>query len=398
MRTRRMMLAAATALALSGALAGMAPAASANDGHNGRRDGHNGRRDGHNGRRDGHNGRRDRHRDQSVVRPGQSIQAAIDAAQPGDTIIVRPGVYRESLDIGANGIRLIGFHAVLEPGATPGNSLCNQPDPSDPTAPVPETGICVHGQIDPATGDVLQTVDNVVVAGFTVNGFTGDGTFVYGGRNFSAFNDEFSHNGGYGIFALRSENDNFVGNLSHDNGDAGFYVGESPDANVVIEHNVSWRNTGEGLLFRDSLGGHVSDNVFTGNCFGVSAFNTGVPGPGGSVRISDNWIVANNKACPGTDGPALSGIGLGIAGDSNVVVRHNVIINNNPSGPSDVPTGGIVLVDTTAFGGATPDNNTIVGNFLHGNVPNDIFSDGSGTGNVFKRNRCDTSDPAGLCT
>jgi Right handed beta helix region len=372
-----MMLVAATALALSGALAGMAPAASANDGHN---------------------GRRDRHRDQSVVWPGQSIQAAIDAAQPGDTIIVRPGVYHESLEIAANGIRLIGFHAVLEPGATPGGSLCNQPDPTAPTAPTTETGICVHGQINTDTGDVIQTVDNVVIAGFRVNGFTGDGTFVYGGHNFSAFNDEFSHNGGYGIFALHSENVTYIGNLSHDNGDAGFYVGESPNANVDIEHDVSWRNKGEGLLFRDSLGGHVSDNAFTENCVGMLALNTGVPGPGGSVLISDNWIVANNKACPAAEGPPLSGIGLGIAGDTNVVVRHNVINNNNPgSSPSGFPTGGIVIIDTTGLGGSTPDNNTFVGNHLHGNVTNDIFSDGSGTGNVFKRNRCDTSDPAGLC-
>ncbi len=378
MRTRWMMLVAATTLALSGALAGMAPAASANDGHD---------------------GRHDRHRDQTVVWPGQSIQAAIDAAQPGDTIIVRPGVYRGSLEIATNGIHLLGFHAVIVPAATPGGSLCNQPDPSDPTAPVTETGICVHGQVDDATGDVLKTVDNVVVAGFRVNGFSGDGTFVYGGHNFTAFNDEFSHNGGYGIFALHSEYDNYIGNLAHDNGDAGFYVGESPKANVVIEHNASWRNKGEGLLFRDAVGGHVSGNSFTGNCIGVLALNDGGAGPGpfGNVRITDNWIVANNNACPAEDEgpPPLSGLGLGIAGDSNVVVRHNVINNNVPSGPTGVPSGGIALL---AFDpSAPPTNNTIVGNHLHGNVDNDIFSDGSGTGNVFKFNRCNTSDPAGLC-
>jgi hypothetical protein len=30
-----------------------------------------------------------------IVRPGQSIQAAVDAASPGDTILVEPGSYAE---------------------------------------------------------------------------------------------------------------------------------------------------------------------------------------------------------------------------------------------------------------------------------------------------------------
>ena len=49
-----------------------------------------------------------------IVKPGQSIQAAIDRAAPGTTIRVKPGVYREvqnptnGLNIPKSGIRLIG--------------------------------------------------------------------------------------------------------------------------------------------------------------------------------------------------------------------------------------------------------------------------------------------------
>ena len=43
----------------------------------------------------------------SVVGPGESIQKAIYAADPGDTIVVR-GVHREDVVIRKNGIKLRG--------------------------------------------------------------------------------------------------------------------------------------------------------------------------------------------------------------------------------------------------------------------------------------------------
>jgi pectin methylesterase-like acyl-CoA thioesterase len=57
------------------------------------------------------------------VFPGHSIQAAIDAASPGDTILVEPGVYKETnngrygLRISTPNLRLIGrsFRAVATP-------------------------------------------------------------------------------------------------------------------------------------------------------------------------------------------------------------------------------------------------------------------------------------------
>src|SRR5215216_4308541 len=48
----------------------------------------------------------------SVVGPGESIQKAINAADPGDTIVVR-GVHREDVVIRKNGIKLRGDDAVI---------------------------------------------------------------------------------------------------------------------------------------------------------------------------------------------------------------------------------------------------------------------------------------------
>src|SRR6476660_4372130 len=41
-----------------------------------------------------------------LVHPGDSIQAAVDAASPGDTIMVGTGTYRESVKIQTDGLTL----------------------------------------------------------------------------------------------------------------------------------------------------------------------------------------------------------------------------------------------------------------------------------------------------
>src|SRR5438477_583042 len=60
------------------------------------------------------------------VRQGQSIQAAVDSAHPGDVIVVHPGTYRENVDVDKNDITLRGSGAssqgtVLLPPKNPPN-------------------------------------------------------------------------------------------------------------------------------------------------------------------------------------------------------------------------------------------------------------------------------------
>lgn len=50
------------------------------------------------------------------VEPGQSIQAAITSARPGDQITVTEGSYTEQLTISKDGIKLVGHKgAILTP-------------------------------------------------------------------------------------------------------------------------------------------------------------------------------------------------------------------------------------------------------------------------------------------
>jgi hypothetical protein len=64
--------------------------------------------------------------DSSVVGPGESIQKAINAADPGDTIVVR-GVHHEDVVLRKNGIKLRGDDAVIEaPAKAKADSPCSK--------------------------------------------------------------------------------------------------------------------------------------------------------------------------------------------------------------------------------------------------------------------------------
>ena len=55
------------------------------------------------------------------------------------------------------------------------------------------------------------------------------------------------------------------------------------------------------------------------------------------------------------------------------------------------------MFSTVEFGGAEPTDNRVSDNTVRDNEPADIVYDGSGSGNEFDDNRCDTSQPEDLC-
>src|SRR5215207_3020429 len=71
----------------------------------------------------------------SVVGPGESIQKAIKAADPGDTIVVR-GIHHEDVAIRKDGIKLRGGDdAVIEP-------------PAEADSPCAPEAICILGDMN----------------------------------------------------------------------------------------------------------------------------------------------------------------------------------------------------------------------------------------------------------
>ena len=324
-----------------------------------------------------------------TVGPGRSIQAAIDRAHPGDTIVVKPGTYRENLTIQKNNITLHGSGGfgggtqLLLP-TTPHPSICTEGDDVQ--------GICVAGIFD-RNFNLIRRTWNVRVTGIHVHGF-GSGIFAAGTGNFSVDHSRFTSNGEYGVFSLESTGTKLVQNEASGSAEAGFYIGDSPNAQATLRGNRSHHNGLTGFLLRNASYGLAEYNSTHDNCVGIFALG-GAPGPVRGWTLRRNDVFHNNAACPaGDEGPALSGIGIALAGTKGALVAANNVVNNRPSGPSAYH-GGILLAK--AAPGYVPRDNIVRDNVAFGNRPIDLFYDGTGSGNRWVNNSCDTSQPPGHC-
>ncbi|HKP16833.1 MAG TPA: right-handed parallel beta-helix repeat-containing protein [Gaiellaceae bacterium] len=333
------------------------------------------------------------------VNAGQSIQAAIDAAHPGDTIRVGPGVFQENLTITKNRIHVVGAgigQTVLEPGAEP-TGPC-----ADPTIPETINGVCVIGDFAP-----FATRKDALIKGFTIRNFPGFGVFAFNVSGLTVDEVEAEGNGGYGISGFVLHKVTFTDSIAHDNGEPGFYIGDSEDAAAVVKRNLAYRNgtggeEGDGILIRDSSNGVVSDNTVFGNCVGINVVDSGeAPIPAANWRVTDNTATGNNAPCAGEpDGPPpISGIGILVLGAANVLVEENTVTGNGPgAGGGPLPPGGIVVLSSLASGGADPTGVKVHDNKATDNTPWDIFWDESGTGNTFPGNHCAVSSPSWICS
>ena len=229
-----------------------------------------------------------------VVGPGQSIQAAINEASPGDTVLVKPGVYHQSVQIRTDGITLRGSGAfrggtVLVPPRHFPNTLCN--------GVFGPTGVCILAKnVNRKTGAVITTVRDDTVTGLLVTGFPGNGVFGYGTDGLKVTRVVAVNDGGYGISRFVSSRTLFANDIAIGNEEAGFYVGDSPHADTVVRDDQAYGNQ-FGIFVRHARHVLVADNFVSGNCQGILVLDDGQRGGAGNVTVLDNGVVRNNKFC-----------------------------------------------------------------------------------------------------
>ena len=327
------------------------------------------------------------------VAQGESIQDAVDAARPGDTILLRPGVYRQSVLIRKNGITLAGSgdgangSIVRAPGTLP-KGMC--------TKFTGGSGVCVLAKdFDPATGAITTRVSNVTVRGIRFEDWPSMGIFAYGARNVGMVGNTSIDAEEYGFARFDSTGGVIANNSATGSEEAGIYVGDSLNANAQITHNDVYGN-GFGIFIRHAHNVFVRLNDGWDNCQGILALDDGQPEGLGGLQIRYNVMRTNNLKCPPSDeAPPLKGGGIALIGATDSEVSWNTVRGNHGQ---KILSGGIVLISATGItGGVDPSNNLIEDNTLRDNSPADIIWDGTGSGNTFSANNCDTSVPGGLC-
>jgi hypothetical protein len=320
-----------------------------------------------------------------LVRPGDSIQKAVNAAKSGDTVLLTPGTFRESVRITTSGVTLrgMGRTTVIAPAVTQNQSSCAKAG----------NGICVEGtESRPVEG---TTIASLTLAGFAKNALWSSRTDRLTVRDVTA-----EKNGQWGIAQERSIRGVFRGNTAQNNGDAGLFIGNTVDTEggatdtqgTVIEGNRLQGNR-IGVTVRRLRNLTVSANDINANCTGVFIVGDENAPRAGALTVSDNLIYSNNNYCPKTARlPFLQGSGIVLTGTEDAVLTRNVIADNAGTSPL---SGGVVIFKSMV--GAKSERNLISGNVLLRNAPADLVDTDTGQDNTFVANACALSKPAGLC-
>jgi len=262
-----------------------------------------------------------------------TIQAAVTAAQPGSTIRVCPGTYREMVIVAKNDLWIIGRDGP--------DDVIVEGRPDDP-------------QDAPEAGFLLHNVSGVLIQGFTVQGFH-ESDILLQGANGNLIRNNRTTKAAHDGIQLNSSSDNLIeNNVSFDN-DAPLPARAFTDACGVLLRMGSSNNT-------------IRRNEFFGNAFGIF-----IAGGSSSNAVSGNDSHDNRR------------YGILNRGSAGTLIRENEVEHNVVSGLG--PGRGISVEASTSV--------AVVSNQASNNTP-DLFWDGFGS-NRFRNNECNTSQPPGLC-
>jgi hypothetical protein len=272
------------------------------------------------------------------VEPGESIQAAIDAASPGDTILVEPGVYQETgnadfgLRISTDNLRLIGKVRPWQGEA--GKVRLVQFGTqftgiyAAPAACGPDIGV----------GGCPDELQGFYIRGFSVEDFPRHGIQTRFVDGFKFIQNESVRNLENGIYPTISANGLVADNVSYGSLDTAMWVAASENVRVV--GNELYDST-IGLEISVANDVYATLNKIHDNTVGVALIHPNGAG-NAQLPVMANWVIAYNliednnlpnPAPPESFQAGLSpGVGVLLLGVDNHVVSHNLIQGNEFAG------------------------------------------------------------------
>jgi parallel beta-helix repeat protein len=326
----------------------------------------------------------------AVIVVSTTIQAAVNAAHPGDSIVVPPGIYQESVRVTTSALTIEGSSAaILDASGFP-------------------DGIHVGAEGWGTGPDGFPACPAVAVRNFTLRGLTirhatQNGVFLSGVEGYTLTRGQYLDNGAYGPFPNCSNHGQISFNKVKGGADTCIYVGDDVGASITDNHT---RGCTVGIQIVNSSDIVVSRNSITGNTAGVIA----IVDPGNPLTTTENVLIEQNVIARNNlpnqamepDLAAIpSGTGILNVGSDRLLIRRNVVVENN--------TFGVMITQNPRAAEdrriePNPDGTQVRLNVVLGNGKNpvdslpgvDLFYDGSGTGNCFAKNIFTNATPPNI--
>ena len=281
---------------------------------------------------------------QLIVEPGQHIQDAIDMAFPGDTVLVKPGVYHETLALDVSQLTLIGMK-------------------TDSTRAVLDgEGVLSDGMVGSGS--------DLIIEGFEVRNYTANGLMIDLATNITFRDLHVENTGLYGVYPVEVIGVVVEGTTVIGARDAGIYVGQSKD--IIVRGNKVHGNV-TGIEIENSVNAIVDDNDVYNNAGGVLVFLL----PNNPSKLSKGCVVQNNRIYNNNhvnfaDPNAIvstvpSGTGIMILAADDVRVTQNEIVNNKSVGIAVISLETLFGKDKEFDVDPLPENNWIYANQIESN-------------------------------
>ena len=308
-----------------------------------------------------------------------TIQEAVDAAEPGDLVLIDEGVYNESVVVETDNIVIRGVDR---------QTVVLDGEHSEEMA----NGIIVFSN--------GVAVENLTVKNYFSNGvfFTGDydSDFILRGYRVSYVNA--LNNRVYGIYAFNAEYGLFDNTYAAGHTDSGYYIGQCQPCNAVLSNNLSEYNT---LAYSGTNAGgdlFIVNNEFRMNRIGVTP-NTSTPK--NSPRSAARPSPATGSTATATPTPPKAAT----SGSSPMAWAWSCrgpTTTSSAEPDREQPQrrrGDLVHARRRHLWPA--ENNTITDNVFRGNGIDAVMVDQggqAGLGNCFSGNTLETSRPADIET